>query len=145
VLRAGRLLQVGTPREVYERPATSFVATFLGAPRMNLLPAHADGEGRDVSAGPFRVPRPSGALPARIEVGVRPEDVHLGPSGVPGTIVALEPLGAETHLVLEVEGHALRAVARGFDGHERGQTVRVSIDAGRALVFDADGDGARIP
>src|SRR3984893_10232798 len=63
VLRAGRLLQVGTPREVYERPATSFVGAFLGTPRMNLIAARAQGDA--IAAGPFRVPRPGGALPAR--------------------------------------------------------------------------------
>jgi multiple sugar transport system ATP-binding protein len=144
VLRAGRLLQIGTPREIYERPATSFVATFLGAPRMNVLPGRVDAEGLFVMAGPFRVPRPKGSLPARIEVGVRPEDVHLGEAGAPGEIVALEPLGAETHMVLQVEGNTLRAVSRGFDARQRGQATRVSIDAARAHIFDADGDGARV-
>src|SRR6204780_3246199 len=62
VLRGGKLLQVGTPRELYERPATSFVATFLGTPAMNILPAGMDADGRFVLAGPFRVPRPNGIL-----------------------------------------------------------------------------------
>src|SRR5262249_36721872 len=73
VMRAGKLLQLATPREIYEKPATSFVGTFLGSPRMNLLPARAEGDA--LHAGPFRLRRPGGTLPARLEVGVRPEHV----------------------------------------------------------------------
>src|ERR1700722_5619471 len=58
VMRGGRLLQLATPREVYERPATSFVGTFLGSPRMNLLPARAEGD--LLAAGPFHFSRPPG-------------------------------------------------------------------------------------
>jgi multiple sugar transport system ATP-binding protein len=145
VLRAGRLLQVGPPRELYERPATSFVATFLGAPRMNIVPGRVDGEGHYIQAGPFRLPRPNGRLPSRLEVGIRPEHVHLGDAGVPGEIVALEPLGAETHIVVRVADHTLRAIARGFDARRRGDAVRVSVDLARTLLFDAEGDGVRVP
>jgi multiple sugar transport system ATP-binding protein len=147
VLRAGRLLQVGTPRELYERPASSFVATFLGAPRMNVLPAAMEDGGAFVLAGPFRVPRPAATLPARLQVGIRPEDVHLdapGGAGVAGEIVALEPIGPETHIVVRVGEHALRAIARGFDGRRRGDAARVSVDGARALFFNADGDGERV-
>jgi multiple sugar transport system ATP-binding protein len=144
VMREGRLLQVGTPREVYERPATSFVATFLGSPRINLLPGRADADGEAIVVGPFRLPRPAGPLPSRLEVGVRPEDVHLGDAGAPGEIVALEPLGAETHFLIRVGDHSFRAIGRGFEPHRRGDTVGVSIDVPRAMLFDADGEGARV-
>jgi multiple sugar transport system ATP-binding protein len=145
VMRAGRLLQLATPREVYDRPATSFVGAFLGSPRMNLLPARADGDA--IAAGPFRVPRPAGALPARLEVGVRPEHVSVGDAGEPAEIVAVEPLGAETHVVVRVEAVppvVLRAQSHGFDTHRRGDRARVAIDPARAIVFDADGGGERL-
>src|SRR5579863_261582 len=95
---SGRILQLATPREIYERPATSFVGGFLGSPRMNLLPARVEGD--LLHAGPFRLPRPSVDLPPRLELGVRPEHVALGVEGVPGKVVAVEPLGAESHLVV---------------------------------------------
>lgn len=139
VMRAGRLLQLATPREIYERPATSFVGAFLGSPRMNLLPARVEGDA--VVAGAFRLPRPARSLPARLELGIRPEHVHLGDGGEPGEIVAVEPLGAETHVVVKVGEHDLRARAHGFDVR-RGDHVRVTIDAARALLFDAEGEGA---
>jgi multiple sugar transport system ATP-binding protein len=145
VMRAGKILQVATPREIYEKPSTSFVGSFLGSPRMNLLPAQAEGDA--VVAGPFRLPRPAGELPAKLEVGVRPEHVAVvsgNDAGEPCEVLAVEPLGAETHLVLRVGGHELRAQARGFAPHRRGDTVRVAIEVSRALIFDADGDGARV-
>jgi multiple sugar transport system ATP-binding protein len=142
VMRAGKVLQLGTPRAVYEEPATSFVGAFLGSPRMNLLPARA--EGAAIAAGPFRVGKPAGALPERMEVGVRPEHVTLGDAGEPGEVLAVEPLGAETHVLVRVGELELRAQARGFDTHQRGDAVRVAIDVAHALVFDADGDGQRV-
>jgi multiple sugar transport system ATP-binding protein len=142
VMRGGRLQQVGTPREVYDRPATSFVGAFLGSPRMNLVPGRIDGDA--VLAGPFRVPRPGGPLPLRLEVGVRPEHIALGGDGEPGEVLAVEPLGAETHLLVRVGDLQLRALARGFDAHRRGDRVLVSVDGSRALVFDADEEGRRV-
>jgi multiple sugar transport system ATP-binding protein len=148
VMRAGRLLQLATPREVYEKPATSFVGAFLGSPRMNLLPARAEADA--IVAGGFRLPKPAGALPARLEVGVRPEHVSLVATGgaadgaADGEILAVEPLGAETHLLLRVGGEELRAQSPGFDPRRRGDSVRVKVDAAHAMVFDADGEGERV-
>jgi multiple sugar transport system ATP-binding protein len=140
VMRAGKLLQLASPREIYQQPATSFVGTFLGSPRMNLLAAHAEGD--TLMAGPFRLPRPEGALPARLEVGVRPEHVLVGDvgsagEGPVGEVIAVEPLGAESHLVIRLADVELRAQGRGFDVHRRGQTVRVDLDVAHAFVFDA--------
>ena len=145
VMRAGRIVQVGTPRDVYERPATSFVGGFLGSPRMNLLPARVEGDA--VVAGPFRIARLASDLPLSlpIEVGVRPEHVHCDSSeGEKGEVVAVEPLGHETHLLLRVGEHELRAQARGWNAPHRGDTVRVAIDEARAILFSAEGDGKRI-
>jgi multiple sugar transport system ATP-binding protein len=151
VMRAGRIVQVGTPRDVYEHPATSFVGAFLGSPPMNLIPARADGDA--LVAGPFRFPLPvlssSRPLPPRLEVGVRPEHVRCGApgqgvGGPSGEVVAVEPLGAETHLVVRVGDLELRAVARGWDAPGRGDTVHVGIDVARAIVFSAEAGGERV-
>ncbi len=144
VMHEGRLHQVASPRAVYEQPATSFVGTFLGSPKMNLLPARADGD--VVSAGAFRFPRPAGTLPLQLAVGVRPEHVVIAKEeeGVSGVVVAVEPLGAETHVIVRVGELELRLQARGFDAPSRGARVRVAIDPGLVLFFDGAGDGARI-
>ncbi|HEY3818723.1 MAG TPA: ABC transporter ATP-binding protein [Polyangiaceae bacterium] len=148
VMRGGRLLQLATPREVYEKPATSFVGAFLGSPRMNLLPARA--EGGFILAGRFRLPKPAGVLPDRLEVGVRPEHVALvelsdtDADAVEGEILAVEPLGAETHVLVRVGDDELRAQSRGFDTHRRGDTIRVKLDAAHAMIFDAAAEGERV-
>ena len=143
VMKAGRIVQVGTPREIYAAPATSFVGTFLGTPRMNLIAARVDGD--TIWAGPFRVPAPRGPLPQRLAIGIRPEHVRCDSEGQPGQIADVEPLGAETHLVVRVGDLELRAHVRGAEGPRRGETVKVAIDSAHAIVFDADGEGLRVP
>ncbi len=151
VMQKGKVLQIASPREIYERPATSFVATFLGTPRMNLLPGRVDGD--VLEAGPFRLAvsddvraRAKGA--GKLVVGVRPEGVSVVSADVPGSAeleVALsEPLGAETHLVLRAGELEMRVRTPGFDPRRTGDRVRVALDPERLHLFDADRDGARL-
>ena len=157
VMHAGKLLQFAPPREIYEAPATAFVATFLGSPRMNLLDAHIDAS--SIIAPPFRIPRRGGDLPARITgitgvtaitLGVRPEDVHIAETGVPAHVVAVEPLGAETHLVVRAGGGGaapfveLRVRTHGFDARARGEQVMLRLDEERVHLFDPGNGGARL-
>jgi multiple sugar transport system ATP-binding protein len=142
VMRAGRVLQVATPRELYERPASAFVATFLGSPKMNVLAARADGE--SLVAGPFRVPRPKRDLPERVSLGVRPEDVRVASEGAEGEVVAVEPLGAETHLLVRFGEDHVRARVPGFADRSPGDRLALTCDAAKAHVFEAGDDGARV-
>ncbi|MDF2781050.1 MAG: transporter, partial [Geminicoccaceae bacterium] len=87
VLSAGEIVQVGTPRDVYERPSNTYVAQRLGSPPINLLPGGALG----VTAGP----------PGAATVGIRPEDVVVGRGGDRARVLALEHLGAERVALLE--------------------------------------------
>jgi multiple sugar transport system ATP-binding protein len=145
VMRSGRILQLGTPREVYERPATSFVGAFLGTPRMNLVPARVDAG--DVVAGPFRWAARGERLPPRVDLGIRPEHVRLGEAGegeATGEVVVVEPLGAESHLLVRVGNLELRAQCAGFDTRRSGDPVGVSIDAAHLVAFEAERDGRRL-
>jgi sn-glycerol 3-phosphate transport system ATP-binding protein len=97
VMNAGRMEQIGTPDEVYHRPATTFVASFIGSPPMNLIKGHADGSrftaGSQTLALPVAAPR-SGEL----ILGLRPEHIELSSgatNGWPLRVEALEMLGAE--------------------------------------------------
>ena len=81
VMDRGRIQQVASPRDLYARPANTFVARFIGTPPMNLIPARA-------------LPT-QGALPDGTLLGVRPEDVSLGAEGIPARLVGVEYLGAD--------------------------------------------------
>ena len=97
VMNAGRMEQIGTPDEVYHRPATPFVASFIGSPPMNLITGQADGSrftaGGQTLALPVAAPRGG-----ELALGLRPEHVELsrdGGAGWPLRVEALEMLGAE--------------------------------------------------
>ncbi len=102
VLNAGRIEQIGTPMEVYARPATTFVAGFIGSPAMNMLPAAYLRE---------RLPAEALAhLPATADlIGIRPEDFATTMASaddltLTGRLLLLEPAGAESHLHLRLDG-----------------------------------------
>ncbi len=102
VMNAGRAEQVGTPDAVYSRPATTFVASFIGSPPMNLFPGRVSPDGRAfVAADNSRIELPAayGALGGReLVLGVRPENLLLGGSNLAMQVETVEVLGAE-HLV----------------------------------------------
>jgi multiple sugar transport system ATP-binding protein len=148
VLDRGEVLQIASPREIYERPATRFVAGFIGAPRMNLLPcAVAD---RRLRCGPLALPLPAlPELPAELEVGVRPEHVRIlpgdepGPARAPGELVAVEPLGAETHLTVRIADMLFRSRQGGFLSLRPGDKVTVDLSEAPLHLFSRD-SGARL-
>ncbi|MDO5621400.1 MAG: sn-glycerol-3-phosphate import ATP-binding protein UgpC [Paracoccus sp. (in: a-proteobacteria)] len=94
VLSAGRVEQIGTPLEVYRRPASAFVAGFIGSPAMNLIPASA-------------VPHLPGSAHAG-QIGIRPEDLHITPTGqIELRVEAVEELGAQKLVHGRVGGELL--------------------------------------
>jgi sn-glycerol 3-phosphate transport system ATP-binding protein len=120
VLNEGRFEQIGSPDEVYHRPATRFVARFIGAPPMNLIPAEvgsADGEPVLTGNG-FSVPAPElrrfGTAPRRLEIGIRPESILVaqrsGPeTPFPAELIWVERLGARSILDLTLGGAPVKA------------------------------------
>ncbi|MEL6219889.1 MAG: ABC transporter ATP-binding protein [Pseudomonadota bacterium] len=121
VLDEGRLVQVGTPREIYENPVSLYVASRLGLPRINALPA-------DVFAG-----APAGAA----TIGLRPENIAQG-DGKPSHVVRVEHLGDQTRLHLSLDGHAIVTLTDVHSDLTEGDTV--AIQPRNALYFDASGD-----
>ena len=102
VMNAGRIEQVGAPLDVYDRPASAFVAEFIGSPPMNLLPGEADEAGVHVAG---RRVAPPGPVRGPVTVGIRPE--HLVPSddgALPVTVRLAEPLGATVNLYGRLDG-----------------------------------------
>ncbi|MEK8032461.1 ABC transporter ATP-binding protein [Ideonella sp. DXS29W] len=134
VLRDGRIEQVGTPLELYDKPANQFVAQFIGTPQMNVVPASQVPQLEDVCGLP---------VPPAGFVGLRPESVTIVPAGqgpFNGRVELLEALGAETLIYLSTEGGA-QLVSRQATRTllQVGQTVGVAIDADAAHLFDAQG------
>jgi ABC-type sugar transport system ATPase subunit len=153
VLRDGRIEQVGSPLDIYRNPANTFVAGFIGAPKMNLL------ETRVIAASPGRV---EVALPggraelaadgraltagATVTFGVRPEHVRptAGEGVYRGQVKALERLGRETLLhVTGPDGSTLIATDTGDSPARLGDTVTLALDPGSGRLFG--GNGVALP
>jgi len=101
VMNAGRVEQIGTPHEVYHRPATTFVASFIGAPPMNLLAGRVTEDGRSFETGGGQVRLPDGYVaPVRFDavLGVRPEQLQPGGKLATVSCETVESLGAD-HLI----------------------------------------------
>jgi len=98
VLNGGLIEQIGTPDEVYHRPASKFVASFMGAPPMNFLPAQGNGNGRLIVDGVGELASPVNGLSDKVELGMRPESVAIsatdGPFTAPFALDFIEELGA---------------------------------------------------
>jgi multiple sugar transport system ATP-binding protein len=142
VLRDGRIEQVGTPLQLYDRPANQFVAQFIGTPQMNIVAA-------------TQVPRLKAVIGQTVPeggfVGLRPESVSLQPAGsgqVQGRVELVEALGAETLIYVSTDGGAQLIARQNTRTPLRvGDAVGLSVDAANAHVFDAQGrvfDGGRI-
>ncbi len=126
ILDHGRLIQIGPPQEVYERPASIYAAQRLGSPPINI-----------VSAGSLGLPPP----PARaVQAGIRPEDITVAAgAGFPASVLTVEHLGVETVAVLDVGGQTVHAFLDAHAGVEPGAETTFSIRPGAAVWFDADG------
>ncbi|MSP26729.1 MAG: ATP-binding cassette domain-containing protein [Myxococcales bacterium] len=164
VLRAGELLQIGAPREIYETPRNRFIAGFIGTPPMNLCDITiADGV---AMAGALRAPLPRlAAVP--VALGVRSEHLRLlgresgsdddrmgkrdldaaaasqGHEAIVrfhASVVAVEPFGAESFVHLDAGGTRMTARVPGFGGPKLAAQVEVSVERARLHYFAADGE-----
>ena len=141
VLRQGVIEQVGTPDDIYQRPANRFVAGFIGTPAMNFVKATIH-DGR-LRAGPFMVPLPSGndeLNSRRLEAGIRPEHLRVSPDGegVPAQVEVVEVAGNETFLHLQLDGQSLVARAGPETRPAPGATIYLEAAPRSVHVFDAE-------
>ncbi|MFC7368381.1 MULTISPECIES: sn-glycerol-3-phosphate ABC transporter ATP-binding protein UgpC [Vreelandella] len=127
VLNAGEIEQVGTPMEIFARPATMFVAEFIGSPAMNMLPLEYL---HDQKSGGVLTNLPEGTD----TVGVRPDDMHLTPPDMPyltieGTLMLFEAAGAESHLYVNLASSEQPTVIRtaGQPPVREGETLRFYV------------------
>lgn len=126
VLQAGRIEQVGSPRELYDRPGNLFVAQFIGSPKMNIIPGKA------------HPGSPAGA----VHLGVRPEAIGLVTEGgdLSGVVDVTEYLGADTYLIVDCgEAGKLTVRTDGKTDLKPGQAIGLDLSAAPLHYFDKDG------
>ena len=145
VMRAGELEAYGTPDQLYDHPPTTFVASFIGNPPMNLLEVEVqpDGsafaarrEGLEVAVGKARARGAAGH--GKVLMGIRPEDTHLGESGLPGQVTAVEPMGRETLVEVAVGGNTFRVLVEPTVRISMNENVRLALDSNRVHFFDLE-------
>ncbi|MBL8574918.1 MAG: ABC transporter ATP-binding protein [Hyphomicrobiaceae bacterium] len=146
----GRIVQLGTPSELYHDPADLRVARFIGSPGINVLPGRVDAAGIEVGTAmlPLRTDAPVAGM---VQVGLRPETLTLEPvAGAPvlkARLQTVENLGAEVFLHCELDGDEAQFIVREpLDVYERARAagrlaavIDIGIDPTRALLFDLDG------
>jgi len=145
VMRDGIVEQIGAPLELYDHPANTFVAGFIGSPAMNMLAGVARGTSVSLASG-TSVPAPLAAGDGReVLYGIRPEHLALGDPaiGLPAEVVVVEPTGADTQVVCRVGTQDVIAMLRDRVACRPGDRVGLVPDASRAHLFDA-GSGARL-
>jgi sn-glycerol 3-phosphate transport system ATP-binding protein len=138
LLNRGRIEQNAAPVDLYEQPANTFVARFIGTPPMNLLPLEAGAGGAVVAGtdGPAVAP----ADGAGLTLGVRPEHIALGfDRGVPATVAGIEYLGADSLVTCRLGATSLAVRTPGSVGLARGDAVRLSWAPGAQHLFERDG------
>ena len=146
VMSDGRIRQLGSPKEVFQRPGDTFVANFIGSTPMNLLPGTVSG-GLVAVAG-ARLKPPGGldlADGAPVTVGIRPEYLHTSASasveGLTGTVSIVENLGVTSLVTLECPGEVLVGVTVAEQAEpEVGSTVTAVPDPGRVLLYSGETD-----
>ena len=132
----GRIVQVGTPEDVYTRPATSRVAGFLGNPPMNVLPVRLSGGQLLVGNARFDAPRLRPLGEREVLLGIRPSEIILGTGDVEATVTLFELLGEDVIVDLDLGGELIRVRVPGRSRIEEGTSVRVGFDPQKLHVFD---------
>ena len=142
VLREGALIQLGTPNDIYDRPADVFVAQLVGTPRINLVPAARENGSVYVKKSTISIPVGEGgpALPAEFTLGVRPEDVQPRATGeFAGKVTLVEPLGVETVVHIQAGERSVLSLVPGTTSLRLGDDVRFDVIRDRLHYFDAAG------
>jgi multiple sugar transport system ATP-binding protein len=149
VMREGRLVQIGTPDEIWRTPADTFVARALGQPEINVVDAGRIRLGSPTEAGSFDVPVPAGVEVEsgdRVRVGLRPCDIRVESAGpMRGSVLLAERLGRNVELTVTVGGEQLIVLASGREGVDEGASIAMAIAESDVHVFAAgEGDTPRL-
>ncbi len=149
IMSAGKIMQVGTPLEIYRRPSNTFVASFIGNPPMNLLPCRIDATANQVviadtypiNAAAFNLPQ---GLSGGLTLGIRPEHIRVETSprdgGIAGTLYVVQTLGSESLVVVHVGEYLISIRLFGDDVPELPRDLWLVPDYSRAFFYDEAGD-----
>jgi multiple sugar transport system ATP-binding protein len=143
VLLEGKLVQLGDPIEIYDRPASVFVAELVGSPRINLIPVDRENGAMHVRNSSLTLPlsETEGDLPQSFTLGVRPEDINPDPKGeFVGEVTLIEPLGVETVVHITVGEQSITSLVSGLSNLRMGDNVNFNIVRDRLHYFASDGN-----
>ncbi|TIL64835.1 ABC transporter ATP-binding protein [Mesorhizobium sp.] len=153
ILENGRIRQTGAPAEIYDWPASTYVARLLGSPMMNILKSVRGAEGMEAAEGTIRIADKAAPADA-VEIGLRPEDIKVRPwqdgeisddgmsvgrAGRPARVFEVEPLGGYTVVTLAAGQARLRALLRGQPDIRPDAMVAISCEPGRVHYFGQSG------
>jgi len=158
LLRDGRIEQQGAPLDLYERPATRYVAGFLGSPSMNFVPATlaAAGsgtavrlsDGTELALPAARAGRLASRIGGSVVLGVRPEHISRAPAGearaglarYPALIDLVQPTGARTYATFRIGGAQVAAELQAHEVSQPGERIELALDMNRAVLIDPSSD-----
>ncbi|MHA1553265.1 MAG: TOBE domain-containing protein [Alphaproteobacteria bacterium] len=147
IMKDGYIQQVGTPFDVYHKPANKFVAQFIGAPSMNMIAATVAEDGLQLSNGATVPMARNGVAEGQpVLLGIRPDDLVVDDTNplIEGSVLVQEPLGAETLIYVTVGGTEVVAKASGREPPPVGSTVRLGASPESMHVFDIDSGEALV-
>ncbi len=142
ILNEGKILQIGTPEDIYDRPASTFIAQLVGTPRINIYNAMREDGTVSITESDLHMPAPTeNELPSSFGIGIRPENIKPDPNGkFSGELILIEPLGAETILHIQSGKRTLLSLVSGMTEHKIGDVIKFNIAFEHTLYFSLQGD-----
>jgi multiple sugar transport system ATP-binding protein len=137
VMELGHIRQAGPPLELYDKPANTFVAGFIGSPAMNLLDGHIENSAfRTPDGTSWPLPPEQKAKPGPAIYGIRPEHFRLAGDGMPARVTLVEPMGSETQVMMRIGETPVNGVFRERISAKPGETMPVLPQATQVHLFD---------
>ncbi len=142
VMQSGRIEQHGTPEEVYSRPASKYVARFIGSPQLDIYEGNFEQVGGQlmyrIGVECFLMPHINQIPDKQLDLGVRPEHILLGNEGIPAMVHLVQPIGPFTYVTVTWEGGSATSRVSGVSQLNPKDMVYLSFDPTGLLFFDRD-------
>jgi len=140
VMRLGKLEQYGSPEQIYSRPATKYVARFIGSPQMDIFEGQVEeeNEGYVYRIGEAEIDLPQAFKPSviRMDMGIRSEHVHFGSTGFPAIVRLVQPVGPFTYVTVAWNGGLVTARVNGISKLKPKDQINVEFLKDELIFFD---------